>query len=74
MTDATTTQTRLDEAEAALHKLSLGAATVSISVDGRSVTYNAANLADLRIYIGSLRRELGLTSGRRGALTPLWFN
>lgn len=58
------TQQQLDEAEAALHALMIGQSAQSISSSsGKSVTYTAANITQLRTYIAQLRRELGLPSG-----------
>ena len=62
-------QTRLDEAETALHKLLTGQQTVRLEYDGKSVTYTAASAGDLRAYIGQLQVNLGLKSRRSRAIT-----
>jgi len=65
MTDTAILQTRLDEAEAAMHKLQTGALQASVDYDGRKVAYSAANIDALRGYIAGLKRALGKPSGRR---------
>lgn len=65
MTDPAVLQARLTAAETALHELALGAKTVSISFDGKSMTYNQTNMATLRAYIAELRQQLGLGGGRQ---------
>lgn len=50
---------RLAEAEEALHKLQIGGGVQSLSVDGRSVDYTPAKIADLQAYILDLRVRLG---------------
>lgn len=56
------TQARLDEARAALHKLEIGEAVVSLAYNGESATYSAADAGRLRQYIRSLEAQLGLRS------------
>ncbi len=59
MTDTATLQARLAEAEAALHKLTIGRGTEAVThADGRSLRYTAADLAELRAYIQDLKRQL----------------
>ncbi|MCP4352300.1 MAG: phage tail protein [Desulfobacterales bacterium] len=60
MTDNTVLQTRLEEAEAALHDLSLGDKAVTVSVSGKSVTFTPANIGGLRAYISELQSKLGI--------------
>lgn len=56
-----TTQQKLDEAEAALHKLMIGrSARVIVDQNGERVEYSAANRARLQAYIDQLKTELGL--------------
>ena len=64
MTDLTTLETRLTEAEAALHLLATGGQrqTVDIGIGGR-VTYTAANMADLRLYIADLKNRIAKLKG-----------
>lgn len=64
MTDIVVLQTRLTEAETALHELSLGARAASVSYDGNSVTYTAANSATLRAYIAELKFKINGTPRR----------
>lgn len=67
MTDPTILQTRLTEAEAALHALMMGGQAVSVRDSaGRQVNYTAATIGDLRGYIAELKQMLGL--GRRRAI------
>ena len=55
---------RLEEAEEALHKLSLGLQEVSVDVGGfGAVTYTKANAMDLRRYILDLKTKLGRGTG-----------
>ncbi len=60
MTDAAILQSRLAEAEAALHALSIGKRTASVSYDGKSVAYTQTNIGQLRAYISDLKRQLGM--------------
>ncbi len=64
MTDLTTLETRLTEAEAALHLLATGGQrqTVDIGAGGR-VTYTTANVADLRRYIADLKNQIAKLKG-----------
>lgn len=64
MTDTAVLQTRLAAAELALHELSIGARTASLSFDGKSMTYSQTNMGALRAYIAELRQQLGLGTGR----------
>lgn len=57
---------KLEEAEAAYHRLAIGEQTVSISKDGRAVQFSAANITQLRNYIEYLKQQLGLKGNRRG--------
>lgn len=68
------TQTDLDEAIAARHKLLTGAASASVRfADGRAVVYQATNLAALEKYIASLRRTIaGTTRGRSSIIYPVF--
>lgn len=69
---ATTEQllTRLDEAEQAMHDLLTGVKEVSLSYNGRNVSYSQTNINDLRMYIADLQRTLGIKpQRRRGAIT-----
>lgn len=73
MVDRALLQTRLDEAETALHQLLVGKASVSLSYQGESVTFTAADEARLRAYIAQLKAELGLTTRPRAAARRVIF-
>ncbi len=59
MADSSVLQTRLAEAEAALHKLITGAQAVQVNHEGFDVTYTRSSEAALRRYIIDLKRQLG---------------
>lgn len=69
MADAITLQARLDEAETALHDLSIGrrtkAFTHSASDVSRRAEWTEATIPQLRSYIADLRRQLGQPTRRR---------
>ncbi|WP_170334997.1 gpW family head-tail joining protein [Ruegeria arenilitoris] len=54
----TETETRIAEAEAALHKLLLGTKVVKVEYDGATTEFQRANITELRRYIRSLKRSL----------------
>ncbi len=58
-------QLQLDQARAALHRMELGEMEVSLSYNGESVTYSAANPGSLRSYIRGLEVQLGLRAFAR---------
>jgi hypothetical protein len=55
---------KINEAEDALHELSLGKRVVSISRNGKELTFSATNRADLELYIARLKSQIS-TSSRR---------
>jgi hypothetical protein len=59
----------LSDAQSALASLMSGRREISVSYDGKAVTYSAANRSDLEAWIGLLQRCLGINRGRR-ALRP----
>ena len=59
------TQTELDQAKAAYHKLLIGKAVVSVTVDGVQTSYAQADSGKLKAHIESMQVELGTTSKRR---------
>jgi hypothetical protein len=69
MTDSATLEARLEEAEAALHRLLTGAQVVELrhaaGPASRTGIFTRAEVGPLRAYIADLRRQLGLTTGRR---------
>lgn len=58
---------RLAEAEAALHALAIGRRSVTVSYEGKSVTYTAGTMSELRAYIAELKAKLTLLDGTRPA-------
>jgi len=67
MTDATTLQARLAEAEEALHRLLTGTAAVRLRFQERDTWFEAGDAGRLRSYIGELKAQLGLGKARQGA-------
>lgn len=68
MADAATLRQRLDEAEQALHELTLGLSTASLrDASGSQVNYTPADAPALRAYIAGLKRDLGISGGRAPA-------
>ncbi len=62
-------QQMLNDAQTAYAQLITGGKPVSVSYDGKAVTYTAADTAALTQYIGLIQRCLGVNRGRR-ALKP----
>ena len=58
MADLATLQTRLTEAEGALHALSMGQRVVEVWHDGRKIRYDTSSKSDLQGYIDSLNRAI----------------
>ncbi|QQM31986.1 phage tail protein [Martelella lutilitoris] len=58
--ERTELQAQLSEAKQALHKLEIGQSAVTLSYDGESITYTAANRTSLQAYIRRLQAELGV--------------
>lgn len=58
-----TTAQRLVEAEEALHKLLTGQKMVSMSYEGRTVTYTQQNIDALKQYIRDLKSEIAQAAG-----------
>lgn len=67
----TTMQAMLTEAQTAYRQLMIGGKPVSVSYDGKAVTYTAADKANLVQYIEELQVALGYNKGRR-ALRPMF--
>lgn len=67
MTDTEGLEARLAEADTALHQLMLGKKVVSVDYDGAATTFSKANEGQLRRYIRSLKRELGLPLTNSGS-------
>ncbi len=73
LTDAqrTTYETRLTEAEEALHKLALGqSARVFVDQNGERVEFNLNSMAQLRAYVLHLKSVLGKPLGITGPAAP----
>jgi hypothetical protein len=66
---AVTLQQWLTVAQTAYMQLATGGKPVTVSYDGKSVTYTAAEGAALQSFIGLLQRQLGINRGRR-AIRP----
>ena len=64
-----TIQTYLTQAQAAYAQLITGQRPVTVSYEGKSVTYNMASVQNLEAWIELLQRALGYNRGRR-ALRP----
>jgi|GEM_PF-1690725 len=59
------TQTELDEAKSAYHKLLTGRSVVEVTTDGVTTKYSQAERPALRAYIESLEIELGTNAAKR---------
>ena len=64
-----TLQQWLSDAQAAYAALVTGGKPVTVSYEGKSVTYTAAEKGALQEWIELLQRQLGINRGRR-ALRP----
>ena len=71
MADLATLETRLIEAETALHRLMTGSRVEAINSPTGKVQYTSANLGDLEKYIASLKQQIEATS--RGPRKPIFF-
>jgi len=63
MATLATLQTWLSEAEIARHKLRTGSLRVSFSHGQRSMTFAAANAAELDAYIADLTQQITVAQG-----------
>jgi hypothetical protein len=63
MADLTTLQTRLTEAETALHQLMTGSKAEQIGSDRSSVRYTAAQIPALERYISTLKSQIARAGG-----------
>lgn len=74
MATLATLQTRLTEAEDALHQLLIGTREVTIEFGaGRKVSYNQANIAELRSYIARLEDQIAVLQGTGAGRKPVRF-
>lgn len=71
MFDLLTLQTWLTEAIAARHALLTGKRTVSVSYDGKSVTYSQTDIARLEAYIASLKNQIADLTGQQRLRGPM---
>lgn len=77
MADIATLQTRLEEAEAAYHKLLTGARVVEVQHGDMRTKYTEAESGALATYIAQLREQIamldttGATLRRRGLVVDL---
>lgn len=67
MADLTQLRTWLSEALSARHKIMTGTQAVTLAYEGRSVSYNQANLDALNAYINDLNAQIAAAGG--GGLT-----
>lgn len=58
-----TLQTRLTEAQDALHALLTGTLTVSLGAGDKRLAFNQADIPALRTYIADLMRAIAIASG-----------
>ncbi len=67
VTDLTSLQTRLTEAEDAYHLLMTGSGEASVHIDGYgSISYTTANITQLERYISNLKTVIARQSGNGG--------
>lgn len=71
MADATTLETRLDEAETALHRLMTGARVEELDSPSGKVKYTPATMGELKRYIGWLKQQI--EAATRGSRRPVFF-
>ena len=69
MANLETLQTRLDEAEGALHNLTIGSRVVDVWRDGRRVKYSESNKSDLIEYIAWLKGQIFEVESEAAGLT-----
>jgi len=60
-------RTRLAEAEAALHELTIGGKVVVVRMGEKQVEYSPAKAADLSQYVQSLQEAVDKCDGKRNA-------
>jgi hypothetical protein len=65
-----TLQCWLKDAQQAYAELASGQKAVTVSYDGKSVTYSAAQSGSLTNWIELLQRQLGIRSRGRRAIRP----
>lgn len=64
---STTLSTWLSEAQTALHDLSVGKRVVHIATGDKTLSFTAANVRQLRSYIGRLQMEIAIRAGNTTA-------
>lgn len=70
MADLATLQTRLSEAETALHDLATGSRVVEVRRDGKMMKYGEANKSSLADYIADLRRQIDVLTSADETTLP----
>ena len=62
-----TLNTWLTEAQTALHDLSVGKKVVQVGSGDKQLSFTAANIRQLRAYIGRIQQAIAITSGQTAA-------
>jgi|DEB19_MinimDraft_3_1074340.scaffolds.fasta_scaffold04617_5 hypothetical protein len=74
MTTLATLQTRLSEAEEALHAILTGTKEVSLEFgSGRKIAYNQGSISELRGYIARLTDQIAVLQGTGAGRKPVRF-
>lgn len=63
MADLATLQSRLTDAEAALHQLNIGVLQVRIEHSDMRIEFTKATISDLRRYIDDLKAQIAAAGG-----------
>lgn len=63
---------RLEAAKLAMHKLMTGESEVSVGYGDRNITFRAADVEQLRVYIRELEQECGDCTKRRRPFGMAW--
>lgn len=71
MADLATLQTRLTQAEDALHDLLLGNKVVEIRVKGRWMQKTPADIPQLRAYVNELKAQINRLQGGSSPKSPI---
>lgn len=71
MADLLTLQGQLLEAQQARHNLMIGQQVVTLSYEGKSVSFSQVDLFKLDAYIADLNNQIGALTGQRVRRGPL---